>query len=76
MAVSNTAKEKTMVHPDDEGFTYATDADFDREGARETGRENAKHAWILSDRDVWYANPFYQGPPQRHPEDDSDAYEN
>lgn len=61
-----------MIHPDDEGFTYASDADFDREGAREGGRENPDRAWILSDRDVWYRNPFYQGPPVRHPEDDGD----
>lgn len=51
-------------------FVYASDADFDREGAREVGAANPDHAWILSDRDVWYKNPFYQGPPVRHPEDD------
>jgi hypothetical protein len=27
-------------------------------------------AWILSDRDVWYANPAYTGPPVPHPEDE------
>lgn len=26
-------------------------------------------AWILSDYDVWVANPHYVGPPVRHPED-------
>lgn len=53
-----------------EDFVYATDADFDREGARERGAARPDCAWILSDRDVWYPNPFYQGPPVRHPEDD------
>jgi hypothetical protein len=24
--------------------------------------------WILSDRDVWYRNPYYKGPAQPHPE--------
>ncbi len=61
-----------LIHPDDEGFTYSTDAEWDREGARDIGREQPDRAWILSDRDVWYANPFYCGPAVRHPEDDSE----
>ena len=61
-----------MLHPDDEGFTYATDAEWDREGAREIGAEHPERAWILSDRDCWYPNPFYKGPPVRHPEDYED----
>lgn len=58
------------MHPDDYGFIYATDADWDREAARERGREDPSSAWILTDRDVWHKNPFYTGPEQRHPEDD------
>jgi hypothetical protein len=46
------------------------EADADREWATEVGRANPDRAWILSDRDVWYANPFYRGPAVRHPEDD------
>lgn len=61
-----------MLHPDDEGFTYATDSDWDREGAREVGYERQHQEWILSDRDCWYRNPFYTGPKGKHPEDDSD----
>lgn len=61
-----------MVHPDDWGFTYSSEAEFDREGARERGAADPDRAWILSDRDVWYPNPFYKGPPVRHPEDDYD----
>lgn len=61
-----------LIHPDDADFHYSTDAEWDREGARDIGREHPDRAWILSDRDVWYPNPFYQGPPVRHPEDDYD----
>lgn len=49
---------------------YFTMADADREYARELGRQNPESAWILSDRDVWYPNPFYQGPAQPHPEEE------
>lgn len=47
----------------------ATEAEADREYARNVGRMRPESAWILSDRDAWYPNPFYQGPPVRHPED-------
>lgn len=43
--------------------------------ARELGRERVECAWILSDRDVWYQNPFYRGPAVPHPyEDEMDCY--
>lgn len=45
-------------------------AQADRQYARELGREHPERAWILSDRDAWYQNPFYNGPPVPHPEDD------
>ncbi|AOX18578.1 hypothetical protein [Kozakia baliensis] len=41
----------------------------DREWAREAGRCNPDSARVLSDRDVWYPNPFYAGPRVPHPED-------
>lgn len=53
----------------------ATEAEADREYANNLGYDNQDRAWILSDRDVWYANPYYSGPPVPHPEDDS-QYEN
>lgn len=34
------------------------------------GAKRPEQAWILSDRDVWYQNPFYKGPPVPHPEID------
>ena len=61
-----------MMHPDDESWGLASEADADSEYALNVGRENREYAWILSDRDVWYPNPFYHGPAVRHPEDDSE----
>lgn len=51
-------------------FHYASDAEWDRTGAYEVGAAHPERAWIASDRDSWYANPYYVGPPVRHPEDD------
>jgi hypothetical protein len=63
-----------LIHPDDADFQYSSEAESDRGYARAVGRAYPDRAWILSDRDVWYPNPFYSGPPVRHPEDDSDLY--
>lgn len=59
-----------MIHPDDENFTYASDAEIDRYVTYDKGAALSDHAWILSDRDVWYRNPHYAGPPVPHPDDD------
>lgn len=48
----------------------ASEGEADREYARNVGRDHPDQAWILSDRDAWYRNPFYHGPPVPHPEDD------
>lgn len=45
-------------------------SEADQQYAFEAGRERRDSAWILSDRDVWYRNPFYRGPPQPHPDDE------
>ena len=45
-------------------------ADADREYAHNAGRDRPDLCWILSDRDVWYRNPAYRGPPQPHPDDE------
>jgi hypothetical protein len=58
-----------MIHPDDYGFTYATDSDWDRAEATDLGMANPERAWVLTDRDVWHPNPWYSGPPVPHPED-------
>jgi hypothetical protein len=49
---------------------FSTIAQADVEYATNVGRERRDVAWILSDRDVWYRNPYYRGPAQPHPEDD------
>ena len=36
------------------------------------GQAHPERAWICSDRDVWYPNPHYNGPPVPHPESDID----
>jgi len=47
----------------------ATESQADAEYAHNVGFDNQDRAWILSDRDVWYPNPFYTGPKQPHPEE-------
>lgn len=53
----------------------ATEAEAMQEFARNAGDEFADRAWLLTSYDVWVRNPHYVGPPQRHPEDDSEAYD-
>lgn len=51
-------------------FTRASDAEVDRYDV-ELGafnNNNTESAWILSNRDCWYPNPYYVGPPVPHPE--------
>lgn len=33
------------------------------------GQASPNQEWLLSDRDVWYQNPYYTGKPGPHPED-------
>jgi len=51
-------------------FTYATASDWDRADALQLGEEQPGQAWVLTDRDVWHANPYYTGPALPHPEDE------
>jgi hypothetical protein len=53
-----------------EDFHYTTDAEWDRAEAREQGENNPDQAWVLTNRDVWHANPFYKGPAVPHPEEE------
>lgn len=57
------------VYWEEEMDWMATEAQADAEYARNIGYDRPEQAWILSDRDVWYPNPFYKGIPQPHPED-------
>lgn len=54
---------------------FATEAQADREYATNVGAQRRDQEWILSDRDVWYRNPFYTGAPGRHPDDDSALFD-
>ena len=48
-------------------MSFMTEADAHY--AHEKGRDRPDLCWILSDRDVWYRNPYYIGPDEPHPED-------
>ncbi len=49
-------------------FTIDGPGEVDRYDAALTGSQHPDQAWILSDRDVWYANPYYTGPAEPHPD--------
>lgn len=51
-------------------FSYSSEAEWDRAEACEIGFMRQDLAWISTDRDVWHKNPYYVGPPVKHPEDD------
>ena len=51
-------------------MAQATPLDACREYARNVGAEHPERPWILTGYDTWERNPFYSGPPARHPEDD------
>jgi hypothetical protein len=56
-------------------FTIATEAEADRFDAFWGSDIPSDQAWVLSDRDVWYANPAYVGPAVPHPFEDEYADE-
>ena len=64
-----------MNHPDDAGFEYTSDSEWDRAAACDLGADRPHLAWICTDRDVWHQNPYYTGPAVPHPEDDRDSDE-
>lgn len=49
-------------------FTITTESEWDRAEAYEIGARSPDVAWVLTGRDVWHPNPYYDGPPQPHPE--------
>jgi hypothetical protein len=49
-------------------FHCSSEAEIDREAARISGQSRPYQDWILSDRDVWYINPSFEGEPGPHPE--------
>jgi hypothetical protein len=55
--------------------TGSTHGDSDRAEANEIGSRHPERCWILTDRDVWHLNPYFNGEIQRHPEDCPDEDE-
>jgi|TARA_R110000823_G_C15624187_1_gene467915 hypothetical protein len=53
---------------DPDYFHRMSVSEYDRAEAELGGQDYPERAWLLSMRDVWYANPCYSGPPVRHPE--------
>ena len=49
----------------------ATETEAEREWVDNVAHDRADQPWLLSDRDVWYANPAYRGPAVPHPEDEA-----
>ena len=49
-------------------FHYSSESEWDNAEAMQLGEENPERAWVLTDRDVWHANPYYKGPRMPHPE--------
>jgi hypothetical protein len=47
----------------------ATDEEACTEYAFNVGRDRLDRQWILTNYDTWVQNPYYKGPPQRHPEE-------
>jgi hypothetical protein len=50
--------------------------EYDRAECLDNARwaDNWRDEWVLSDRDVWYKNPVYQGPAGLHPDQDDDDW--
>ncbi len=57
----------------EEHFEYSSDTDWDNAEASELGAKHPEKCWILTDRDVWHRNPYYQGPDVPHPEFEGDS---
>jgi hypothetical protein len=54
-----------------EDFHYSSDSEWDHAEAMQISYFHPEWAWVCTDRDVWHVNPYYQGPPQPHPNDDA-----
>ena len=52
----------------EEESRLATESEAMREYAWNVGAERPDRAWILTNYDVWVANPHYVGPIVPHPE--------
>ena len=50
-------------------FHYSSETEWDNAEARELGALRPDCAWIVTNRDVTHANPYYVGPPVPHPDE-------
>lgn len=61
---------------DEDGYPLhdhvATPREACLEYARNYGMDHPEVAWVNTHFDTWERNPFYHGPPVRHPEDDDE----
>jgi len=48
----------------------ATPGEAAKEYAHNVGMDHPDRPWILTNWDSWERNPFYNGPPHPHPEDE------
>ncbi len=55
-------------------FHHSSIAEWDAFEAKLEGEKHPDRCWILSDRDVWYRNPYYTGPEQPHPDYDEEGF--
>lgn len=64
--------ESTMniQEQEERDYTHSSAAEVDEFDAQlhAYNSGNTTSAWILSNRDVWYRNPYYIGLPEPHPE--------
>ena len=56
-----------QLYPEENDYTPTGD-DLLRQFAGAYGEERPEQAWLLSDLDIWVANPYYTGPAEPHPE--------
>lgn len=50
---------------------FSSESEADRAYAAAVGAEHPDREWVLSDRDVWYRNPYFTGTrTEGHPEDE------
>ena len=53
---------------DEAATMYDTGIGAVRQWAQVAGERRPDQAWLLHDRDIWVANPWYRGAPEPHPE--------
>lgn len=58
-------------------FHTSSQGEWDRADAWQRGEESPESPWVLTDRDVWHKNPYFDTkgfPYPPHPEDESEEF--